>query len=96
MCQESVYRFLERCIAGESLPQFKSSQWNPDFKGATGRLSISGTCFVSFADIADDFRRLVVSSQSKRDRLGEVSHPAAKKEQLTLCSPELRWKLGYD
>src|SRR6516165_4972938 len=43
------------------------------FKGTTGTLSISGTSFVSLlAHIADDLRRLVVSSQSKRDRLAKL------------------------
>jgi hypothetical protein len=43
------------------------------FKGATGTLYISGTSFVSLpAHIADDLRRFVVSSQSKRDRLTKL------------------------
>src|SRR6516162_10372891 len=43
------------------------------FKGTTGTLSISGTSFVSLlAHIADDLSRLVVSSQSKRDRLAKL------------------------
>ena len=43
------------------------------FKGTTETLSISRTFFVSsLAHIADDLRRLVVSSQSKRDRLAKL------------------------
>src|SRR6516165_1919853 len=43
------------------------------FKGTMETLSISRTSFVSLlAHIADDLSRLVVSSQSKRDRLAKL------------------------